>query len=146
MNNFVSSVHSDLNILIAGESLVQMRTMRALCQSLGYTRIRTVCDGREGIDLLTQHSADVVFTDWTLPGMSGREFISWIRKSPSSPDHFIPIVLLTGTHQRDALRQARTLGADLTITKPIRPAKVSAFLAKLSPRPAMPGHAMANLG
>jgi CheY-like chemotaxis protein len=84
-----------------------------------------VSDGAQAIDYLrrarhySEHSTsqlpDVVFLDWQLPLVHGRDFLKWRRETP--PFDSMPVIVLIGSgYQRD-IQEALTLGADLSLPK-----------------------------
>ena len=67
---------------------------------------------------------DLVVTDWELPGTSGLEFCSMIRKNKATAT--IPILMLT-VHRTEAEKVAGlTTGADDYLTKPFAPRELQA--------------------
>ena len=52
----------------------------------------TAADGEMALDLMESQSFDVIFVDFQMPGISGIEFATEVRKSDPS----VPIALITG--------------------------------------------------
>jgi CheY-like chemotaxis protein len=59
---------------------------------------------------------DLIFLDWRLPVMDGKEFMEWFRKTPYFDT--VPVVVLVGSGSKKELDEARTLGAALALPKP----------------------------
>lgn len=95
-----------------------------LC-SAGHTVVQAG-GGLEGIRLFQQESFQLVLTDLGMPGCSGWEVASAIKKiAPHTP-----IALITGwalTVDRSKLREA---GVDLVLNKPFQVAEVMALVAE----------------
>ncbi|ANJ68421.1 sigma-54-dependent Fis family transcriptional regulator [Halothiobacillus diazotrophicus] len=66
---------------------------------------------------LEQNAADLIISDLKMPGMSGLEFLEWVR----SRDKDVPFVLITGYSTLDHAIDALRLGADDFIKKPFDP-------------------------
>lgn len=82
-------------------------------------KVRHTCTtASEAISILNECSVDLILVDSNLPGMSGFEFVRWLRRSGLEPNAFAP-VLLTATHvRRSQVTEARDCGANFLITKP----------------------------
>jgi two-component system cell cycle response regulator DivK len=65
----------------------------------------------------------IVITDTRLAGMSGYELCQWLRRDPTT--HDIPIIVVTADAFPDDVRRAKEAGADLVLTKPCLPEKLS---------------------
>ena len=65
---------------------------KAFLETFGYT-VLTATSGREGLELTSLKSVDVVIVDYCMPEMDGQEFaIAMRRLRPQSP-----IIMLSGT-------------------------------------------------
>ena len=69
--------------------------------------------------------------------MNGIEFTKEVRNSPTSPNPYVPIIMLTGHTSADCVQQARDAGVNEFLAKPV---SVKAMLARLTadieyPRP-----------
>ncbi|MEP6653670.1 MAG: response regulator transcription factor [Myxococcales bacterium] len=86
-------------------------------------------DGRQGLDIASRGTADVVILDLMLPDLDGGEVCSQIRKSSR-----VPIVMLTARDQPSDRLTGFDLGADDYVTKPFNTkeliARVTAVLRR----------------
>lgn len=71
-------------------------------------------DGREGIGKLLEHAYDIIFTDLTMPGMTGIDFLREAKKIKPS----LPVVVITGHSTMENAINAMKEGARDFITKP----------------------------
>lgn len=81
--------------------------------------VRVAEDGRKGLTLFDAWRPDVVVTDILMPEVEGIEAIMTIRRR--APD--VPIVAISGGSRiagGDYLPIAKSLGADVTLQKPIK--------------------------
>jgi len=76
-------------------------------------------DGSKAIRVLADHIPDLILLDWMLPGMSGIQFIQWIKKKDDLCD--IPIIMLTAKAEEENKVRGLMSGADDYITKPFSP-------------------------
>lgn len=82
----------------------QPRVLESLCRALRGTGIRslTASDGLEALALLAREPIDVIVSDELMPGMSGTELLSQVRKSYPH----ITRILLTGDLNVDTALRA----------------------------------------
>jgi len=86
-------------------------------------------NGIEGLEVMSNKSVSLVFTDLNMPEMDGSEFLRAIRASDSYAS--IPVIVITsaGNEAREAaLRQE---GATVILSKPISPAIIASTLDSL---------------
>jgi CheY-like chemotaxis protein len=77
--------------------------------------------GAEARAYIERAAVDLCFCEWSLTDMEGAEFVRWMRRSAPGPARFIPIIVLTGYSQMDAVVAARDAGASFVIKKPLSP-------------------------
>ena len=81
----------------------------------------TVGTGHEALDQLAARDFDIVLLDVGLPDMSGLEVLGSIRSQGPGTC----VIMISGLHEAGLPAQAvASLGADLFMTKPCRPAEV----------------------
>ena len=80
---------SGQRIIIAEDNLVMQDVMRYVLTAAGF-QVTTAEEGTVALDLLEQHSADLLVTDCQMPGLSGIELCRAIRRHPRFSD--LPIV------------------------------------------------------
>jgi len=71
-------------------------------------------DGRTGLEMALATLYDLLIVDLMLPGLSGMELISWVRRHNSS----VPIIVLTARDAVDDKVKNFEAGADDYLTKP----------------------------
>ncbi len=100
-------------IVIANDSLFYRRLLE---QTLG-EQYRTVFaqNGREALELVSEHRPEVLLTDWELPDISGIELCGRIRSDFEAYTHAI---LLTSNDDKEQMVQGLAAGADDYLTKP----------------------------
>lgn len=74
--------------------------------------------GPEAIDILESQMVGVVVCDIAMPVMTGIEFVRTLRNRPETAT--LPIILITGAPDADAVIQGLDAGADDFLTKPVR--------------------------
>lgn len=72
--------------------------------------------GREGLELFRSRRPDLVVTDLHLPEMNGLELTAAIRALEPG----LPILAVTAMDRPEVMDEARSLGIDLYLVKPVR--------------------------
>ena len=76
-------------------------------------------DGVVGLETAVRERPHVIVTDLNLPGMGGMDMVRALRADTRT--HDIAIFMLTSDGSADTERQARAVGADDYILKPVEP-------------------------
>jgi two-component system, OmpR family, phosphate regulon response regulator PhoB len=84
----------------------------------GY-RVRTAEGGTEALDAASAERPDLVILDLNLPGFSGYDVLTELRKRPGLQD--VPVVMLTARREEPDRSKGLELGADDYLTKPFSP-------------------------
>ena len=74
-------------------------------------------DGVEALDLFVRERPDLVFLDVEMPGMSGLEVCQRIRQMPRGES--VPIMIVTGSDDRESIDKGFEAGATQYKTKPV---------------------------
>jgi len=106
-------------VLVVDDSRTMRDMVRMVLVQADYEVVQAV-DGAHGLEVLSQHTPDVIITDINMPILDGFGFIEAVR----SEDRTTPILVLT-TESDDAKKQrARSAGASGWIVKPFDPDKL----------------------
>lgn len=62
---------------------------------------------------------DLIITDFAMDPINGCEFTKLIRTAEDSPNHFVPIIMLTAYAERSKVEQARDAGVTEFCAKPV---------------------------
>ena len=84
----------------------------------GY-RVRTAEDGSEALQAVSAERPDLIVLDLMLPGFSGDEVLTELRRRPELID--VPVVILTARREESDRIKGLELGADDYLTKPFSP-------------------------
>jgi CheY-like chemotaxis protein len=80
------------------------------------------CDSGAGAQEYLSHApVDLCLVEAELPDMSSADLIRAIRRLPTAPLRFVPIMVLSGYTQFRTLNVARDAGANLVLKKPVSP-------------------------
>jgi CheY-like chemotaxis protein len=87
-------------------------------------------DGEQGLELVTEHRPELIFTDILMPKVDGYEFVQRLRALPGARD--VPVVFCTATYSLVEVRAvALGYGVSELLQKPYRPAEVIAMTSEI---------------
>src|SRR5690606_30346636 len=88
------------SILVVEDNDSARRMVSDLLRAIGFDRLLQARSGEEAIALIEGHNPDILLVDWGLPGMSGLELVSQIRRAAVMedtrfPNPKMPVIMLT---------------------------------------------------
>jgi two-component system, chemotaxis family, chemotaxis protein CheY len=126
-----------LKILLVDDNPHMRILLTEILRAIGVRQVYEAVDGAEALSLLRRAAIDVVFTDLSMSGLDGIDFVNLVRKSPDSPNPFVPIVMITGHSTERRVHEARDAGVNEFLAKPVTARGVIHRLTLLieNPRP-----------
>jgi CheY-like chemotaxis protein len=97
-------------------------------RTAGYD-VATAADGLTAVTLAETLLPDLVVLDLELPGRSGYDVASMLRRNPAT--RHIPLIAATGFSHEAQLERARRSGFDVIVIKPCDPADLIAHIERL---------------
>jgi two-component system chemotaxis response regulator CheY len=111
----------DVNVLVVDDSRVMRRIIVKCLADMGVQKVYESENGRTALDLLVENgSIDLILSDWSMPCLSGLDFLKEVRSQSAVRD--IPFVLLTAEAQVYTIRMAFKARVSSYMTKPFTPA------------------------
>lgn len=104
-----------MRVLIAEDDEVVREVLATVVEDDGHEPL-VAADGEAAWALFRDEGADVVLTDWRMPGCPGVELCRRIRAHAGRP--YAYVVLVTALGDRDHMLQGREAGADDFLGKP----------------------------
>jgi PAS domain S-box-containing protein len=123
-------------ILLVEDNLTNQDVATRMLQKLG-AHVDLAPGGREAVELASQRFYDLIFMDWQMPVMDGREATARIRALPGGQD--LVIVALSGHALPGDRELLLASGFDDYLSKPVRMDDFRAMLAKWVTLPRDPG-------
>jgi CheY-like chemotaxis protein len=117
-----------MHIVIIDDEDAVAETLADAVRDQGHT-VAIGHSGPEGLALLAEKTADAVFLDLIMPGVSGLELLKEIRRG--NPE--LPIVVVTGRAGPQDLDEVRRLGVTDIVEKPWALTYVDEALRALRP-------------
>lgn len=116
-----------------------MKPMLALTSSvltiLGFKQVFTATGGEEAFEIVCKQDPDMIITDWMMEPMDGLEFSRLVRRSPLTPNPFVPILMMTGFSSRLRVESARDTGITEFLVKPFSSRDLYARVVQIIEKP-----------
>lgn len=103
-----------MRVLVADDSGVMRKIIIRALNSMGVHDILEAADGQVAVDNFPGSRADLVLTDWNMPGKSGLEVIQEIRAGGSD----VPIIMITTESEKRRVMAAIEAGVTDYLVKP----------------------------
>jgi two-component system chemotaxis response regulator CheY len=133
-----------MSFLIIDDQPFTRRIVRSILTGFGSREIYESGNGAEALDLVRTVTPSLIITDLVMPVFNGARFIS-LMKTPPSPAHNIPIIVLSGYLTKTAALAMRGSGADELLVKPVSPKALYAHISRIVLRHDQASHPMAML-
>ena len=111
-----------MKIIVAEDDPLSKDIIVKILKNLGH-EVRAYSTGDEALAAFQLEWADVIFSDWVMPGMDGLEFCRRIRES--NPKNYVYFILATGGRTSDTDHDAAVrTGVDDFLIKPVHPDEI----------------------
>jgi CheY-like chemotaxis protein len=90
-----------------------------ILRALGARKVVGASSGKQAIDRFAAVTPDLLLTDWLMSPIDGIALTKYIRRSGSSPNPFLPIIMVTGYTSPESIIVARDAGVTELLAKPI---------------------------
>jgi CheY-like chemotaxis protein len=121
--------------MIVDDNMYMRQLVRRVLRGLGVSTIREALDGSEALTKMRDEVPDVLVTDWVMDPMDGIELTRYIRKSPESPNPYMPIIMMTGFAERTRVFTARDVGVNEFLVKPVSAQTLFSRISAVIERP-----------
>jgi len=110
-------------ILVVEDEEIAREVLIQALETLGFGAIGAI-NGRHALEVLSDHSVDLVLTDIYMPEMNGLELLRQLRDGGSD----VPVILITGYDADEARHAAEQYHAAALLLKPFRLAQLKNLL------------------
>lgn len=125
-----------LDVLVADDHKLTREMIGQVLGALDCKRVRYVADGADAFWEIIDSPPDLAIVDYQMP-LDGLALLRKVRRAANSPDHALPIIVMTSLTDRKRVEMLRDAGATEIIAKPFTAAAVLMRVAAVidSPRP-----------
>jgi CheY-like chemotaxis protein len=130
-----SSKLNKINVMVVDGSAKAGELIKSILSQLGFKNVFLANDGFQGVKMMSNARIDMIFSDWDLfilgknsanddiareepKPLSGPMFIKRLRVSPSSPNPFVPVIMLLNKASEKEVAEARDAGVNEIVLKP----------------------------
>ena len=107
-------------VLVDGDKYVQ-DLIGQMLRGFGLEHLATFDRGDAAREHISKGGVDLCIVEVALPDMPGTDLVKYIRRLDDPIIRMMPVVVLTGYTQVNAVELARDCGANLVIKKPVSP-------------------------
>jgi DNA-binding response OmpR family regulator len=111
-----------LSVLVVDDDPDITALVGDLLGALGFGRCLTAVNGEVAMTILadTENTpVDLVITEIAMEPGDGGDLLQWIRRSLKSPNRFMPVILMSGHTDMEAMLRMRDLGVTEVLAKPL---------------------------
>ncbi len=112
----MSTVDTNMPILIVDDYKTMLRIIRNLLRQLGFENVDEATDGSEALEKLRGKSYELIISDWHMEPMSGMELLTEIRSDGKLKD--TPFIMITAESKTETVISAKEAGVSNYIVKP----------------------------
>ena len=109
----------DVRVLIVDDQDFIRSMLRQMLGVLGCKSISDETNGEAAWFAVQDNPPDLLIVDWEMEPMDGIELVKKIRNDDSSPDRFLPIIMITAHSERPRIIAARDAGVNEFLMKPV---------------------------
>ncbi|MFZ4071742.1 MAG: response regulator [Caulobacterales bacterium] len=91
----------------------------AIMRGLGAKDFYEARDAAEAFDTVKHVGVDLIIVDYQMNLLDGLDFIKLVRTAKDSPNHYVPIIILTAHSERSRVMAARDVGVTEFRCKPV---------------------------
>lgn len=112
-------VYHQLSVLVVDDQAFYRNLLSEVLRSLGVNNITTAVDGVDALDAIENSRPNVVFADWVMPEMDGLQLTRRVRRIRDERMRMVPIIMVTANNLKSQIEEARNMGVDTFILKPV---------------------------
>ena len=108
-----------LKILVVDDNHHMRVLITEILRAIGVKQVNEAADGAEALEMLRTHPIDIVMTDLSMQPLDGIDFVRLIRNSRDSGNPMIPVIMITGHSTMRRVAEARDVGVNEFLSKPV---------------------------
>lgn len=125
----------NISFLVVDDCDFTRRVSTQILRCFGAHNIYEAFDGEDAKHQVADHKPDIVLLDWMMRPTDGIQFTQWARRDRSSPDPYLPIVMMSSFAEVERVKQARDAGVNEFLVKPMTPKDLMKRLQSVIEKP-----------
>jgi len=114
----VTAYHQQTIMVIDDQKPVR-ELIASMVAKLGFGEVVVAEDGVHALDKLASSRPDLIVCDYTMPFLSGLDFVAALRLGLTAADPMTPLIMLTADADQQKIRAAAWLGVQDFLRKPV---------------------------
>jgi two-component system chemotaxis response regulator CheY len=110
---------ASLRALVVEDNAFMRDLVLRLMRQIGFNQLREAVDGADALRTVMQFNPNLIVCDINMKPMNGIEFVTQLQRSGYTGVHKIPTIFLTSHAEEQYVQQARALGVDGFLVKPV---------------------------
>ena len=106
-----------------------------ILRAIGVRQVFEANDGAEALQTMRTHQIDIIMTDLAMQPLDGIDFVRLLRNSPDSPNPMAPVIMITGHSTQKRVQEARDVGVNEFLSKPVTARGVLERIAQVVDNP-----------
>ena len=108
-----------------------------ILRAIGVRQVFEATDGAQALQIMRGNQIDIIMTDLAMQPLDGIDFVRLLRNSPDSPNPMAPVIMITGHSTLRRVAEARDVGVNEFLSKPVTARGVLERIAQVvdNPRP-----------
>jgi CheY-like chemotaxis protein len=108
-----------VRLLIVDDNPHMINITKTILRGFGIKDFQEALNAKEAFELVKKSAFDLIITDYAMSPVDGCEFTKLLRTASDSPNHFVPIIMLTAYADKATVEAARDAGVTEFCAKPI---------------------------
>lgn len=108
-------------VLLACGDAEGLEVLKQMFTGFGVHTPRCCHAGAEAMDLILEREFNLILVDSVLADCDGHDFIRTLRQSKTSPNCFVPVIMVLGHSTPSQIMRGRDAGASFVVKKPAPP-------------------------
>lgn len=122
---------ANLSVLVVEDEKFTRMVLAKLVGTLGVKAVHQAEDGGTALQAVRTHRPDLVLCDVEMKPLDGLDFLRALRAEGEAALRSLPVLFMTNRADEERVTQARELGADTFLVKPVTPDALRDALARL---------------
>jgi two-component system, chemotaxis family, chemotaxis protein CheY len=108
-----------LKVLLVDDNHHMRVLLAEILKAVGVRQIHEAGDGAQALQMMRNHTIDIIMTDLSMQPLDGIDFVRLLRRSPDSPNQMCPVIMITGHSTMTRVNEARNAGVNEFLAKPL---------------------------
>lgn len=108
-----------LKVLVVDDNSHMINIIKTILRGFSVKDFYDASDAAQAFKVVSTVSIDLIITDYAMESVNGCEFTKLVRTAEDSPNHFVPVIMLTAYAERSKVEAARDAGVTEFCAKPV---------------------------